>query len=377
MDEKLNILFIASWYPTKYTPFDGDFIQRHARAVALYCNVTVIHLASVKQKEDLIIEDIRNSGVWEIRVFHKKLKSKFGIIRAFKNLFFKLRAFKKAFAMIEKTDIVHLNVLFPAGVFALYLKFRYKIPFIVTEHWSKFLPDSNINFTSIEFFLIKQIVNNAKLICPVSGNLKRAMISMNLHGNYQIVPNVVDTNVFFPVKEIKKPDIFNIVHISGMTDRIKNITGMLNAVKKAYFLSPNFKITFVGTNNYEDYEQYVHKIGIPKDIINFIGVVSYSDVAQIMRQHHILLMFSNYENAPCVISEALVSGLPVISSAVGGIPEMIDDTNGYLVEKQNENQLALKIIEMIGNYNKFNTEFIAKNAKQKYSYQVVGKKYFD
>ncbi len=370
-------MFIASWYPTKFLPFNGDFIQRHARAVALYCNVTVIHIASAEQNKKICIEDIENNGVREIRVFHRKVKGNLGIIKTFKNLFFKLKAFKKAFAIIERPDIVHLNVLFPAGVFALYLKRKYKLPYIVTEHWSKFLADSDINFTNIELFLIKQIVRNAELICPVSENLKRAMLNMNLQGNYQIVPNVVDTTVFYPGNEIKKQDKFSIVHISGMTDRIKNITGILNAIKKAYSLSPNFKITFVGTNDFVNYKQYADKIGIPEDIINFIGTVSYSDVAEIMRKHHVLLMFSNYENAPCVISEALVCGLAVISSAVGGIPEMINAANGSLVQKQNEDELAIKIIEIIKNYNKFNPELIAKNARQKYSYDVVGKEYFE
>ncbi len=370
-------MFISSWYPTRFLPFNGDFIQRHARAVALYCKVTVIHIASVEQNKKIFIEDIENNGVREIRVFHRKIKSHFGIIKTFKNFFIKLQSFKKAFDIIEKPDIVHLNVLFPAGIFALYLKRKYKIPYIATEHWSKFLPESDINFTKIELFLIKQIVRNAEFICPVSENLKRAMLSMNLQGNYQIVPNVVDTKVFFPGKKITKPDKFSIVHISGMNDRVKNITGMLNAIKKAYSLSPNFKITFVGTNNFEYYKQYADNIGIPKDIINFIGEVSYADVAEIMRKHHVLLMFSNYENAPCVISEAFVSGLAVISSAVGGIPEMIDATNGYLVQKQNEDELAQKIIEMIDNYSKFNTELIAKDAQQKYSYEIVGEKYLN
>lgn len=373
----MNILFIASWYPNKFSPFNGDFIQRHARAVSLYSNVTVIYVASAVQNKKIDIEDIENKGVREIRIFHKKVKSRWGIIRIFKNLFFKLEAFKKAFAMIEKTDIVHLNVVFPAGIFALYLKIRYKIPYIITEHWSKFLPESDISFNKIELFLIRRIVRNAEFICPVSGNLKRAMAGMNLQGSYHLIPNVVDAQIFYPAKEIKKPDKFSIVHISGMNDHIKNITGMLNAIKKAYSVNPNFKITFVGNNNFEYYKQYAYNIGIPEDIVHFIGEVSYSEVAQIMRKHHVLLMFSNYENAPCVISEALVSALPVISSNVGGIPEMINATNGYLVQKQNEDELALKILEMIDNYSKFNTELIAQNAKQKYNYEVVGEKYLN
>ena len=43
-------------------------------------------------------------------------------------------------------------------------------------------------------------------------------------------------------------------------------------------------------------------------------------------------MASSSENAPCVIAEALCTGLPVISSNVGGIANMIDDSNGILFD---------------------------------------------
>jgi hypothetical protein len=69
LNKKLNILFIASWYPTKDKPFNGDFIQRHAKAVALYANVTVVHIASAKQKEKLIVEEKNYKNVKEIIVY--------------------------------------------------------------------------------------------------------------------------------------------------------------------------------------------------------------------------------------------------------------------------------------------------------------------
>ncbi|MBK8141573.1 MAG: hypothetical protein IPK57_11530 [Chitinophagaceae bacterium] len=40
-----KILWLCSWYPAKTEPFNGDFIQRHARAAALYNDIYVIHVA--------------------------------------------------------------------------------------------------------------------------------------------------------------------------------------------------------------------------------------------------------------------------------------------------------------------------------------------
>ncbi|HQV61525.1 MAG TPA: hypothetical protein PLG08_12150, partial [Chitinophagaceae bacterium] len=40
-----KILWLCSWYPAKTDPYNGDFIQRHARAAALYNDIYIIHVA--------------------------------------------------------------------------------------------------------------------------------------------------------------------------------------------------------------------------------------------------------------------------------------------------------------------------------------------
>ncbi len=78
---------------------------------------------------------------------------------------------------------------------------------------------------------------------------------------------------------------------------------------------------------------------------------------------------------PCVILEALSCGLPVISSEVGGIAEVIDKENGILVEPGNEMQLEYAMTEIISRYNFFNRDKIAESAHAKFSYPVIGRKF--
>lgn len=49
MSNKLHILFVCGWYPSKVSPTNGDFIQRHAEAVSLNHKVTVIHIITNKE----------------------------------------------------------------------------------------------------------------------------------------------------------------------------------------------------------------------------------------------------------------------------------------------------------------------------------------
>jgi len=46
LKKKLHILFLSSWYPSHVSPSNGDFIQRHAEAIATKHNVTVIYVTT-------------------------------------------------------------------------------------------------------------------------------------------------------------------------------------------------------------------------------------------------------------------------------------------------------------------------------------------
>jgi glycosyltransferase involved in cell wall biosynthesis len=82
-------------------------------------------------------------------------------------------------------------------------------------------------------------------------------------------------------------------------------------------------------------------------------------------------MFSRYENLPCVILEALCTGLPVISTNVGGIREVINEENGILIDSENENKLKDSMNYLLDNFTKFNKEKIAASANEKFNYQSV------
>ena len=59
-----------------------------------------------------------------------------------------------------------------------------------------------------------------------------------------------------------------------------------------------------------------------------------------MQQADVFVLFSNYENLPCVILEAFSCGLPVISTDVGGISEFFPNDFGYLIPKNDSKILV-------------------------------------
>jgi glycosyltransferase involved in cell wall biosynthesis len=73
-----------------------------------------------------------------------------------------------------------------------------------------------------------------------------------------------------------------------------------------------------------------------------------------------------------VVLEWLCAGLPVISSAVGGVTELINEDNGLLVASGNSQALAEAMQHLMNHYGNYNRGEIARTAAATYSYEAVG-----
>jgi len=338
LNSKLHVLFLCGWYPSRVLPTNGDFIERHAEAVSQKHKVTILHIITDKN----LAEDI------EINSEEKKhLTSHIAFLKKTNNPIKKIILFRKAFLLllekIEPFDIVHLNEIYPFGIFSLYLKWFKSKPFIISEHFTGYHKPQvkELNFSQKK--ISKIITKNAAFICPVSNNLRDAMLSLNLKGNYFRVPNVVNTNLFFPSENSNAT--FTITHISNMMNKHKNVKGFLRVVKKLESKITNFKVQLIGENSIQ-YKTFIAEINIDIDTIEFIDQIPHKEVVVHLQNSNLLVLFSNYENLPCVILESFACGVPVISSDVGGISEFFPKEFGFLVPPKDEDALLHKILTM-------------------------------
>ena len=121
--------------------------------------------------------------------------------------------------------------------------------------------------------------------------------------------------------------------------------------------------------------EFAIALGLPDSAIRFRGEIPYNQVAKEMQEADSLIVFSNIENSPCVIAEALCCGLPVIATRVGGIPELVDQTNSILIEPRNQDLLVEAMKDMIGSKEKYDRPKIAVIAQGKFNYKVIGNKF--
>ena len=377
-----NVLWLVSWYPNRLDKFDGDFIQRHAKAVALFCNVHVVY---VKKDDSLTAgktdaQSQVSGNLTEQIIYYNSLKTGIKLLDRFLSHRKYNQCYRKAIeAYISengKPGLVHVHVAMKAGLAALWVKRKWKIPFIITEHWTGYHKQAMLsvyNYSPVFKRMNKRILKEAALFLPVSKNLGETVKKNFVNIPYQVVPNVVNTELFY-FKGTNSAK-FRFIHVSYMNYQ-KNPEGIFKACSLLQQAGYDFEVLMLG-NKDERLMLLAKEYKLPDGILFFEAEVPYFEVAVQMQNSSALLLFSRFENLPCVILEALCCGLPVISSRVGGISEIIDETNGILVESEDTEQLTHAMRQLIDNYQKYDRPAIATKVTATYNFKKVGRQFVE
>ncbi len=376
----MKLLWLTSWYPDAYEPTNGDFVQRHAKAVSTLTNVDVIHVAQAgKDKSHLHKVVLNDEGNLHEAIHYFDFK-KTGIALIDKIRYNKtyLRYYKNIIHQYiqenGKPDVVHVHVPMKAGLIALWLKKKLHIPYIVSEHSSLYLKIAKDNFDTRSFYFrnnTKKIFQQAALVTNVSLAIAKALQQRFCLKDLHIIPNVVDTNHFY-FKPKEKNKTFRWLHVSTMYP-LKNVDKIIQTFALIDKQRDDWELVLVGPIKTE-YKNLIEDLQLQSKI-KFTGEVSYEEVTHQMQLANAYIMFSQHENFPCTIIEALCCGLPVISSNVGGISEALNDSNGILVEANNTKELQAAILSLMNNPAQLNEEKIAAEASSKYNYKAVAQQF--
>lgn len=375
----MKILWLASWYPDAYEPVNGDFVQRHARAVSSLMPIDVIHVVQVgkevKTKRNCVYTVDGNLREWVYSFsFTKWGMGSIDKLRYHIKFWYFYRSLLLKYARLNgKPNLVHVQVPMKAGIAALEMTTRWGISYIVSEHSSLYDPVATDNFLRRSFFFryyTKKIFQNAACITCVSEAIGSRIQQIAGNRKIEIIRNVVDTTLFNYQPPLSTN--FKWLHVSSMQP-VKNVAAILKAFQQLYLLRQDWELEMVGPFN-EMYVQWVSEARLSNHIF-FKGEVSHNQVAIKMKEASALVLFSRHENFPCVIIEALCCGLPVVSSDAGGITEAVNRSNGILVESENIGQLTNALRNMMTNYYQYDRILIAKEATSIYAIQVIAKQF--
>lgn len=362
--------------------FDGDFIQRHATAVADFCKVHVIYIKKDdKLAANTLSECTKTSGnKTEQIIYYNTVKTGIRFFdRLLSHLKYKHCQRKYINAYISDKglpSLVHVHVAMNAGAAALWIKRKWNIPYIVSEHWTGYLDEADVKLSTFSKFYqnqLKQVLNKASHITTVSAVLATAIQQKYIGLQCTVIPNVVDTGIFFPI-ERKITSRFNFIHVSNMSYQ-KNIYSILEAFSMIKDKT-SYQLNLYGTYNSEVLN-YIQKFGLQQNV--FIkGEVPQEELANALRQSDALILYSHFETFGCVIIEANACGLPVIVSDLEVFHEIVqDNVNGIFVINNNSNELAKKLKSFISNPPVFQKNELAGLTAQKFAFPIVGQQFIN
>jgi glycosyltransferase involved in cell wall biosynthesis len=137
------------------------------------------------------------------------------------------------------------------------------------------------------------------------------------------------------------PSAFPIVHVANFRPQ-KNHELLLEAAVTVIDRDPRAVFLLAGSGPLHD--QIARRVaGLRSSRIRFLGHVP--DAGRLIASADLLVLSSSYEGLPVVVMEALAAGVPVVSTAVGGVPDLIKDgRNGFLTPSGDPAALAGAIL---------------------------------
>lgn len=153
-------------------------------------------------------------------------------------------------------------------------------------------------------------------------------------------------------KELRVRSADKLIGIVGNLSPGKGQLELINAFAEVLQSVTNAALLIVGAalfNRDDGYQQRLltqtRALGIA-DRVRFLG--QRNDVPEIMRSLDLLVLNSQSEAFPLVALEGLACGVPILSTTVGGVPELITHgENGWLIPAGNQNKLTQAIVSLI------------------------------
>jgi 1,4-alpha-glucan branching enzyme len=216
-----------------------------------------------------------------------------------------------------------------------------------------------VSFNWFLRFFEEAMLKRARKIIAVSHFTKRELTTYYKipESKIRVIHNGVDINKFKPPvdkRKVKKelgfnPDDLAIVSVGRLYAR-KGLFTLIESIPAVVKRFPSAKFIISGKGQSDEMHKlnvYAEKLGV-KDSIIFTGYYPDKKLPKLYQAADVFAFSTFYEHHPFAVLEALSTGLPVVTTTVGGIPETIESgKNGYLVEPFNPRQFSEKILNLL------------------------------
>lgn len=192
-------------------------------------------------------------------------------------------------------------------------------------------------------YAVRKVVNKSDVIIALSEYWKEYFKNEFPTKRVEIIKNVISA----PRVHKQQTGYFTLLFL-GLLGKNKGIYDLLECIRdhKVEFQG-KLKLYIGGNGEIEHVKQLIKEYGIA-DIVIFEGWVSGDKKIELLNKSDAYILPSYKEGLPISILEAMSYGMPIISTPVGGIPEIVSNgENGYLVEPSNKEDIYKAIISLL------------------------------
>ncbi|RJS80711.1 glycosyltransferase family 4 protein [Methanophagales archaeon] len=274
---------------------------------------------------------------------HRVCYLDFPILRFFTHLFF---SFVEIFKIRKDLSVIHGQMVSPCGLLAMIAGKYLQKPSITYVRGSDVYKATKLFKITIGEFVLR----NSDVVIALTGDMKREI--QKIYGREVfVIPNGIDLEKFNNLskenvrKKLKIANEEEIIVFVGTLRSVKGIKYLIEAMKIIIQKNIDTRLMLVGDGeDRESLEKHVKELDLEK-YVSFVGKVPNEKVPEYMVASDVFVLPSVSEGFPVTILEAMASGLPIVATKVGGLPEIIKDgENGFLVEPKNPKGIAQRVM---------------------------------
>ncbi|HEY5588268.1 MAG TPA: glycosyltransferase [Candidatus Paceibacterota bacterium] len=362
----MKILFLVGDYPSLENPSASIFIHNQVKTLQMKdIQVTVLltDIRSIRKKRKYGYSKYMYDGV---QIYRYAIPC--GPIPFLDEILSKIAAqagIKKVFREFGRPDIIHCHFTL-AGYSAQAIKRKYGIPYILTEHNSTMIKNK------IKYRLgriAKISYNNSDRLIAVGSYLKSKMIQYTSH-NILVLPNIIPP--YFKIGSYKKYEKITFITVGQLITR-KRMDLTISAFIKLRELFPDIELKVVGTGPLLSELRNICKKLNAEQAIEFLGFCNNEKLPELYSKCHCFVLPSEAETFGVVYAEAAACGIPVIATNCGGPSDIVNQSNGLLIQKDNEQELIRAMKHVIDNIEQYDAQQISKDVISKFGQKYISK----
>jgi glycosyltransferase involved in cell wall biosynthesis len=249
----------------------------------------------------------------------------------------------------EKPDLINIHTPVP-GLGDIASLMAGSCPVVVNYHMGTMRKKKswlNSIIWAYEHILLRPMLRKARYIVASSDYVKDVFLA-NYTRNVQTITPAVDSELFHPAAApVAEPRLIFVGSLNK-SDGHKNLRSLLIACQELRAGAvPELQLTVVGDGDGRGlYEDLAASLGLA-GATTFTGWLQRGELAEVYRSAAVFVLPSTNDSFPLVIAEAMASGLPVVSTQIGGIPTLVDnELTGLLIDPTDMAEL-IKALERV------------------------------